>query len=108
VNTALPSVTGRPQAGQTLTSSIGGWANRPTGYLRKWRRCNVAGIMCADIAGATGSNYAVGASDVGFTICVVVTATNAAGSTSASSTQTAVVTEVRRHYWWRRSPLPAN
>ena len=44
-----------------------------------------------DIAGATGSSYMLGASDVGHTLRVVVTATNAGGSTAATSAQTAAV-----------------
>ena len=39
-----------------------------------------AGANCADIAGATGSTYTLSAADVGATIRVVVTATNAAGT----------------------------
>ena len=41
--------------------------------------------------GATSSTYAVQAADVGDTLRVVVTATNAGGSTPATSAQTAVV-----------------
>ena len=49
-------------------------------------------MSCTSISGATGSSYTLQSSDVGDTIDVVVTATNAGGSSSATSTQTAAVT----------------
>ena len=94
VNSALPVVTGTPQPGQTLTSTNGTWTNSPTSYARQWRRCNSAGASCADIAGATGASYVLAGADAGFTVRVVVTATNADGSASATSAQTPVVTAV--------------
>ena len=94
VNTALPVITGSPQAGQTLTSSNGTWTNGPTAYTRQWRRCNSAGTSCANIAGATGASYVLAGADAGSTLRVVVTATNAGGSASATSAQTSVVTAV--------------
>ena len=54
-------------------------------------RCDAAGDNCADIPGATGSTYDVTSDEVGGTIRVVVTATNAAGSADASSDPTAEV-----------------
>ncbi len=44
-------------------------------------------------SGATSSSYTLVAGDVGHTVRVVVTASNAGGSTPASSAQTALVTE---------------
>jgi hypothetical protein len=101
-NTGLPVITGVARVGRTLTSSTGSWANGPTGYRRQWRRCDLAGMSCVDIAGATGWSYVLGSADVGRTIRVTVWATNAAGSTSVVSAQTAAVTGSGR-YWWRRS-----
>ena len=60
-------------------------------YTYQWERCNAQGSGCAMIAGATAATYAVGASDVGSTIAVNVTATSAVGAAEATSSPTAVV-----------------
>ncbi|HEX8066223.1 MAG TPA: hypothetical protein VF520_06835 [Thermoleophilaceae bacterium] len=92
VNTSLPAISGTVQDGQTLTSTTGTWTGTPTiSYARQWRRCNAAGSLCSDIAGATGTTYTATSADVGSTIRVVVTATNSAGSASATSAQTTTV-----------------
>ena len=87
-NTVLPSVSGTAQLGQTLTGSSGSWSGSPTSFAYRWRDCDSAGNGCVDIAGATGSTYLLVAADVGHTLRVVVTATNAGGSTAATSAQT--------------------
>src|SRR5204863_13902 len=56
----------------------------------QWRRCAADGT-CADIAGATGASYSLGAADVGSTLVVVVTASNSGGSASAASVASAAV-----------------
>ncbi|HEX8742497.1 MAG TPA: hypothetical protein VF712_05140 [Thermoleophilaceae bacterium] len=94
-NTALPSISGTAQIGQTLTAADGNWTGTPTiAYARQWQRCNSSGASCSNIAGSTGSTYTVQASDEGSTFRVVVTATNIAGSTSATSNATAVTTGI--------------
>ena len=101
-NTVLPAVSGSAQEGQTLSATTGTWSNSPTGYAYQWRRCDSSGAGCVDLAGATGSTYALVAADVGSTIRVRLTASNAGGSASASSDQTAVVAAAgRRRRWWR-------
>ena len=90
-NTALPAISGSAQQGQTLTSSTGTWSGSPTSFAYRWRDCDVTGNACNDIAGATAQNYVAQASDLGSTLRVVVTATNAFGSTPATSAQTTVV-----------------
>jgi alpha-tubulin suppressor-like RCC1 family protein len=90
-NTSLPTISGTTTQGQTLTASNGSWSNSPTSYTYQWRRCNSSGNGCADISGASSSSYVPQAADVGSTIRVVVTATNAYGSASATSNQTAIV-----------------
>ena len=92
VNTTLPAITGSTVVGQTLTASNGSWAGNPTGYSRQWQRCDAAGASCTDIGAATASTYVLAAADAGSTLRVIVTATNAAGSNTATSTQTPVVT----------------
>ncbi|HEX8052110.1 MAG TPA: hypothetical protein VF517_03895 [Thermoleophilaceae bacterium] len=91
-NTAAPVVTGTPTDGSTLSSTTGAWTGTPTiAFARQWRRCDAAGASCADIAGATGATYTLTSADIGATIRVRVTATNAGGSASASSTASATV-----------------
>jgi thermitase len=87
-----PSISGNAQTGQTLSASPGTWSESPSSYAYQWQRCDATGANCAAIAGATAQTYALGASDLGTTLRVSVTASNAAGSsTPASSAQSAVV-----------------
>ena len=89
-NTLPPSISGTARQGQTLKTSNGSWSNSPSSYSYQWQDCITTG--CSNIAGATGSSYTLAASDVGSAIDVIVTATNSAGSASATSAHTASVT----------------
>jgi len=89
--TIAPSITGTAQVGQTLTVTTGTWTNKPTGYTYQWLRCDATGGACVGIAEATQQTYVVQQDDVGSTLRVVETATNAIGSSSSESQQTAVV-----------------
>lgn len=91
-NTVLPTISGAPQVGQTLTAGTGTWTGDPTSFGLQWQRCNASGTGCVDIAGATAGTYVLGTADVGTTIRVVVMASNAAGSASIASAPTPVVT----------------
>src|SRR5207302_415257 len=92
VNTAPPTITGTAQQGQTLTEAHGTWTNSPTSYAYQWQRCNSEAACRSAIAGATSQTYVLVAEDVGRTIRVQETASNAGGSSSpATSAQTAVV-----------------
>jgi poly(3-hydroxybutyrate) depolymerase len=91
VNTVLPSVSGSAEEGQTLTATTGSWSGSPSSYAYQWEDCDAFGEGCLSVAGATSSSYKLAASDVGHTMRVVVTATNAGGSTAASSTASATV-----------------
>jgi YVTN family beta-propeller protein len=91
-NTALPTISGSAQQGQELTSHNGAWTNSPTAYEYQWLRCDGEGKGCTDIVGATASTYEPVAEDVGQTVRVQETASNAGGSGSAAtSTATAAV-----------------
>jgi parallel beta-helix repeat protein len=91
-NTAAPQITGDAVPGGTLTATTGTWSNHPTSFADQWRECNTSGDACHDIPGATKSTYVLAESNLGDTIRVAVTATNAAGSTSATSDATHLVT----------------
>jgi hypothetical protein len=91
-NTTLPSISGSSSQGSMLSSDPGNWTGAPTSWAYQWRRCNTSGASCTDIGGATGTGYLVAAADVGSTLRVSVTATNAGGSTTAASAATATIT----------------
>ena len=90
VNTAPPAISGSAVSGQTLTASDGTWSNSPTSYAPQWQRCDASGAGCSAISGASSASYTLGASDVGHTIAVTVTASNAGGAAAADSAPTAV------------------
>ncbi|MGH2999214.1 MAG: hypothetical protein ACRDNM_07920, partial [Gaiellaceae bacterium] len=90
-NTQAPTISGTTQVGSTLTAAKGTWNGNPTGYVYAWSRCDQTGSSCADIGGATAATYKLGLVDASETLRVTVTATNSAGSTSATSVPTAVV-----------------
>ena len=91
-NTALPTITGTATDGQTLMASTGSWTGTPPlSYSYQWQSCNGAGESCANVSGATGSTYLLGHGDVGNTLRVVVTASNAGGSVASASEATGVV-----------------
>jgi len=89
-NTTSPTVTGTAKVGSTLTASNGTWSGSPTSYAYQWQRCG-SSSSCTNITGSTKQTYVIVAADAGRTLRVVVTATNADGSASASSDQTDVV-----------------
>ena len=92
VNSGAPVVSGSAQQGQVLSASSGTWSNSPSSYGYQWEDCNGSGSGCSNIGGATSSSYTLKSADVGDTVVVVVTATNAGGSASSASSATSVVT----------------
>src|SRR3954471_13744785 len=88
---AVPQISGTLQVGQTLTASTGTWSGNPSVYAYVWRRCDATGAACATIVNATTGTYALTPGDLGSTISVEVTATNAAGPQAATSTPSAAV-----------------
>ena len=90
-NTGLPVVSGTAEVGLTVSASSGSWSGTaPISYAYQWRRCDSAGGACVDV-GANASSYLLTGADVGSRMRVVVTASNGAGSSSATSAATAVV-----------------
>src|SRR5581483_5680136 len=91
-NTALPSISGTAQDGQTLSASPGSWSGTPPlSYSYQWQSCDPSGNNCGNVAGATGPTYQLSPGDVGTTLVVVVTAANGAGRSSAAAAATGVV-----------------
>ncbi|MEA2199929.1 MAG: large repetitive protein [Solirubrobacteraceae bacterium] len=91
-NTGLPSITGLLQDGGLLSAVTGSWAGTgPLSYSYQWQQCNASGASCSDISEAAASTLKLVAGAVGSTVRVVVTATNAAGSTSATSPASSLV-----------------
>jgi hypothetical protein len=87
-----PFITGGAAVGRELTAEPGVWAGTPELVLTfQWRRCLADGTGCADIAGAAAGSYRVTADDAAGSLRVVVTATNAIGSDTATSASTAEV-----------------
>jgi hypothetical protein len=91
VNSARPTISGTPQAGETLTADPGTWSSGPRAFAYQWQHCDAAGASCTDVAGATGKTYGVRSTDVGGTLRVVVTATNLVGPGTSTSDRTEVV-----------------
>jgi hypothetical protein len=90
-NTLQPAILGDAFVGQELSATRGRWSNSPTSYSFHWLRCDADGSGCSRINGATGRTYGVRTVDVGNTLRVEVTATNANGSGTAQSDATDVV-----------------
>ena len=90
-NTSQPTITGTAREGQTLTASDGVWSNSPTSFSYQWQRCASDGTGCGDITAATSKTYTLVSGDVGHTLRVAVTASNAEGKGSADSAPTDVV-----------------
>ena len=87
--TASETVASTAQQGDTLTTTNGSWSNSPTSFSYQWQQCSSS---CTNITGATTSSYVLQSSDVGKAVDVIVTATNAGGSTAAQASPTAAVT----------------
>lgn len=91
VNTAIPAISGAATVGQTLTTTNGSWSGSPTSFSYQWNRCDTSGVNCSGINGASASTYKIVSADAGSTVTSSVTASNSAGSTTATSSPTAVV-----------------
>jgi uncharacterized protein YukE len=90
--TGLPGITGTLAEGGLLSASTGTWSGTaPIAYEYQWEICNAAGEACKGISGALESTLSLVTGDIGSTLRVIVTATNQAGSASATSPATSVV-----------------
>ncbi len=88
-STTQPVITGVPQAGHTLTTSTGTWANGASaGYAYQWQTCNRLGEHCEAIEGATGASYPLEPANIGQTLRVQVTATQGSETLKRTSAVT--------------------
>src|SRR5665647_3266410 len=95
VNGALPVISGTARQDQSLSTTTGSWGGAaPISFAYGWQRCDSSGASCSPISKATSATYTLTKSDVGHTLRVSVTATNADGTAKALSTPTAVVASV--------------
>jgi hypothetical protein len=91
-NTSPPMIAGTARQADTLSEQQGSWTYSPPTFTYQWQDCDSSGNNCSAIAGATAQTYKLSASDVGHTVRVLETASNAGGTSSpASSAPTAVV-----------------
>ena len=81
INTAIPSLSGEPIVGSSLTASPGVWSGAlPMTHAYQWSRCDGVGTSRAAIAGASAPGYLQTAADVGARLRVTVMTTNLAGN----------------------------
>jgi hypothetical protein len=91
-NTAAPTIKGKTKNKRKLTANKGTWTGTtPITYKYQWEACNAKGKKCKAIKGATKSALTLSAKDIGYRLEVVVTATNAVGSTKAIGKATPVI-----------------
>jgi hypothetical protein len=89
VNGTHPGLSGTAKQGNQLTTSNGSWTGSPNKFAYAWKRCTAGN--CSTVKNATHQTYNLGSGDVSFRLESVVTASNTAGSASATSAASAVV-----------------
>jgi hypothetical protein len=75
-NATPPTITGTAQQGQVLTITPGTWTPVQSLITEQWEQCTA--LACTPAPGQIGTSYTVGAGDVGHTIRVLETDSNAA------------------------------
>jgi hypothetical protein len=91
VNRCAPTIEGKLVVGKTITATTGCWSNNPTKFSYQWLRCDQAGANCQKIATATDNAYTLTKTDAGNTMMVLVTASNADGSTGPVNSKPSAV-----------------
>ena len=85
VSATPPAIAGSPVDGATLTADHGAFTGTTPTYAYQWQRCDTDGSNCADIAGANQAPTTSSPPTWAPPCSVVVTATNAAGTDTATS-----------------------
>lgn len=94
LNLTLPTITGSPIGGIALSADAGTWnenGNALSSTTYQWQISDDGSTGWTNLSSATSSTYTPSAAQAGKYLAVVVTATNAAGSTSAQSVATSVI-----------------
>jgi hypothetical protein len=86
---SAPTIGGAAVEGGTLVAAPGSWSDANAQVAYQWLRCDASGT-CTPIDGATASSLSLTSADVGSTIQLVVTASNAGGSATATATSAVV------------------
>jgi outer membrane protein assembly factor BamB len=89
----LPRLSGVAKVGKSLSVTKGTWNYSPTGYAYQWLRCTSTGTSCKAITGATRSSYRLTSADAGHKLEARVTASNPAGSATATSNKSGVISK---------------
>jgi hypothetical protein len=98
-----PAIAGTVGPGRQLTGDIGTFnGDLPISTAFVWQRCDATGSACQTIPGATKVVYLPTAADVGYTLRLTVTATNAYGKLVARSQPTEPVAAGPPHRRGRR------
>jgi outer membrane protein assembly factor BamB len=87
-NSVVPSVPGTPVANAAVGADVGVWTALPTSYTYQWSLCDAGGANCAAVStGGSGESYTPSAGDIGDTLELTVTATNASGTSSSVTSE---------------------
>jgi Ca2+-binding RTX toxin-like protein len=87
-----PAVAGKPALGRQLTANVGTYrGDLPIKTTFVWQRCDATGTHCRTITTAKRVVYTPTAADVGYTLRITVTATNAYGTMVVQSTPTETI-----------------
>jgi hypothetical protein len=84
-NVAVPTLAGEPIAGHLMSASSGSWSQESAEITYQWQRCESDGDGCSNIAGATTQTYFMSEADAAHRLRAAVTATDFAGSDTATS-----------------------
>ena len=91
-NTAMPTISGTAQVGETLSATHGAWSGIPTSYSYQWYNCNyypdpTDTNYCVARLGATSAQYTIESlfnnPELNQVFRVTVIATNSSGSSAA-------------------------
>jgi hypothetical protein len=80
-----PVASGTASKTFSFTSTTGTWTNSPTATSYQWQRDVAGNLSYSNISSQTSANYTATSSDLTCNVRCVITASNAAGSTTAAS-----------------------
>ncbi|HEY2319666.1 MAG TPA: hypothetical protein VGH67_15270 [Solirubrobacteraceae bacterium] len=91
VNTVAQVISGSAQRGQTLSSTQGTWLGIGNSYAYQWQRSTDSGATWTNLAGATTGSHPLGVTDENSQLRILITASNADGTSRVASAATATV-----------------